>query len=254
VSRATGGPRANLSAWGVEKIRLTTFHASFAKAEGWWESMTNQEPDSRVSKKGGDQAEIGPWEGLVLALTTQAQAGRIDWLASEPVGETINPPSLTERLPAFSDLAKRWLVNERLPQPTNRMAFGLIVHLPVANLEEGYRRLSDYLPFDIDRATSSDFLYQLNRPRDSTTLPGVRINRLTKWSVGLFFLQAVRLSGSGVSVSNDRGPERCGCRLELDINTVFNEETPSLPHDSLQALFGEMVALSQEIISEGDIP
>jgi hypothetical protein len=240
-----------LDAWGVEMLRLTTFHASLPKAEGWWESVTGQEPESSVGKKTGERAEIGPWEGLMLALQVTPQGGRIDWVGCDPPGEHDSLGPLCDRLPAFTGLAQRWLTSELLPQPTSRMAFGAVVNLPVASPEEGYRRLSDYLPFDIDRTTSSDFFYQINRQRKSTTVPEVRINRLTKWNVGLFVHQTIRLSGSGVIAAPERNHERCSCRLELDINTT---EGPSLPQDRLQPLFDELVALGEEIIREGDTP
>jgi hypothetical protein len=250
MSRTTGTPRADLAAWGVERIRLTTFHPIVVKAEGWWERMTGQEPDSVVGKKTGERAEMGAWEGMTLALQIQPKDGRIDWFASEVPD---SPPSLSERLPAFVGLMNRWLASDLFPHPTNRMAFGVVANLPVANPEEGYRRLSDYLPFDVDRTTSSDFLYQINRQRESATLPGTRINRLMKWSVGVFFLQAMRLDGSGVVKIAELTKERSGCRLELDINPPPQEGQP-LPQDRLQPLFAEMVALGEEIVREGDIP
>ena len=254
MSRATGNPRAELTAWGLENLRLTTFHQPFGKVDGWWERMTGQEPDSSVGMKTGERAEIGQWEGLMLALQMNPQMGRIDWFVSELPGERENPPPLlTVGLAAFAGLITRWLASELPPQPVNRMALGAVVTLPVTNGEEGYRRLSDYLPFDIDRATSSDFSYQLNRKRDSTTLPGTQVNRLMKWSVGTFLQQTIRLTSSGVVGFGEPTNERTACRLDLDINT-HQQEGQTLPQEQLRALFAELVSLAEEIIREGDIP
>jgi hypothetical protein len=225
------------------------------KGEGWWQSLTNQEPESSITKKGGERAEIGTWEGLTLVFQFQPLDNRVDWVASEsPVGRLENPPlPLVEKLAAFTRLANRWLTSPLCPQPTVRLAFGLVVDLPVVDWQAGYRRLADYLPFDPDPTTSSDFRYQINRQRDSVSVPGTRIHRLMQWSVGLLLRQRLQLIETTLTATPEQDQVRCGCRLELDINTA-PQTGKTIPQDRLSPLFGEMVGLAEEIIREGDIP
>jgi len=123
--------------------------------------------------------------------------------------------------------------------------------LPVDDRPSGYRKLGSYLPgIQIDPEGSSDFLYQINRPRKARlNIPSLRINRLSNWSVsridigGQFGAQTIELPGL----------EQYACRLELDINTApdFQE---ILVREQLRSTFEELVDLGKEIAARGDIP
>ena len=100
--------------------------------------------------------------------------------------------------------------------------------------------------------TSFDFLYQMNRPRESLVIPGVKVNRLSKWSVGMILRQTVELNVFDHGTTVYPQPDLHHCLLELDINTVPGPAT--LPQDRLIGLLEELVALGKEIVSNGDQP
>ncbi len=100
--------------------------------------------------------------------------------------------------------------------------------------------------------TSSDFSYQINRPRISGSgIPDLKINRLSKWSVASWRLEEWSL-GPQTTVKTLEGQEAFSCRLELDINTAadFSGEITS---QSLASIFAEQINLGAEIAEHGDI-
>jgi hypothetical protein len=257
MSRTSGNPRAPLDAWAVEMVRLTTFHqpGKIGSTEGWWKHLTGQDPNDSVGKpKTGERFESGEWEGGLLILHSQPRDGRLDWIAtgSPDDPDLLSRTRVTDRVPRFLSLMNRWLADSLYPE-TNRMAFGGVALLSVPDGVVGYQRVSDYLPFDVDKTTSSDFLYQINRRRESKILPEIQINRLMKWSVAFAVRQAITFDKDSLTTVGVPGPPESACRLELDINTVPRPDY-TLPRDRLPALFAELVELGQEIILEGDIP
>jgi hypothetical protein len=191
----------------------------------------------------------------------QVAPERIDWLLapliepSEEAGEELppTPPSagpFTEALSSFLKLAIQWL--QGCP-PVTRLAFGAILFQPTVDRRAGHVQLSKYLhSIDLDPDTS-DFFYQINRPRNSTSgISGLRINRLTKWSVIMFQHFSVTLGKATITTAGYTTQE-AACRVELDINTA--PDFPDvLPHETLPKIFQELVDLGQEITAKGDIP
>ena len=158
--------------------------------------------------------------------------------------------AMTDALSVFREAMDRWLAKEQA-LPMLRLAFGAVLVMPVSNREEGYRQLSDYLPFGLDPDGSSDFSYRINRPRESAVLGSeLRINRLSTWTVGVWTSAAISLAPSGLPPKPV--DQRYACRLQLDINTspVFPGE---LPQDRVPALFEELIELGTEIAANGDV-
>ncbi len=194
------------------------------------------------------------FEGRKLLLQTQPD--RVDW-ALVPVTDL--PDDISESIPtmgpfpeALSSLqriALGWLKN---PPPVSRLAFGAVLAQPVGDRRSGYLQIAGYLPeVTLDPDGSSDFAYQINRPRDSATIPGLTINRLTKWSVMLF--ERFRINVGKIEVTaKGYTIQESACRLELDINTS-QDYRGAFPHELLPQLFQELVALGKEIAERGDI-
>jgi hypothetical protein len=90
------------------------------------------------------------------------------------------------------------------------------------------------------------FLYQINRPRNSTTIRELAVNRLSKWSVGKF--QTFVASETGIAVSEPSFT----LRLETDINSS-PEHTQPLPWAEVPALLREFIGLTVEITERGDV-
>lgn len=255
MTREVGNPRASESEWTCGPLRLTVFHPAgeTPPVEGLWSRLTGQDPESSTGKpKTLERVEIGTWEQAQLVLHNQPRVGRIDWLLNPGDGDEGSAPSLPGRLQAFFGLMNTWLGDVGVRAVT-RVALGTVALLSVPDTVTGYRKVSGYLPFDVDRTVSSDFLYQINRPRPSATVPDVQINRLVKWSVARAEKFWLTVTGEGLTGLID--PEQAGSfvRVELDINTVPKPGI-EIPRDRLVSLVTELSDLTREIVREGDIP
>ena len=243
--------------WNAETLRLTAFHSPTVpiNSAAWWNDVGGRPPDTSVSRlKDIIRQEEGTLENGKLVM--QIQSGRVDWVYTV-VDESDHPPEeiptigpFSKTMPIFSALMDKWHKLEALPS-MHRLAFGAILLQPVNDLKTGYERLAKYLPaVQLDCEDSSDFMYQINRPRNSEIVSGPRINRLSKWSVSrlrLYNLQVTAAQPTPLPIL-----ERYACRLELDINTA-PEFQDNLPKEKLSALLHEFIGFGKEIAQHGDI-
>jgi len=237
--------------WEVERLRLTGFPVLAPPLEGttWWNDLVGDDPETRVAHpKKGELLEQGEYEGNQLTL--KVTRSRIDWFLSTKEVLT-NLPTIgvfDEKCDEFVTLVSRWLELDTGPSLT-RLAFGAVLLHPAKNRVEGYTKIQPYLHrVTLEPEESSDFLYQINRPREAeVAISGLQINRLSKWSVGRIKLFTVDAAGIQNPV------EQYVCRLELDINTApdLNGE---LPRSDLVSVYNELVVLGREIAEQGDIP
>ncbi|MBI3938396.1 MAG: hypothetical protein HY323_15575 [Betaproteobacteria bacterium] len=254
----------DLSHWRVETLRLTAFPTSTTldiSGIKWWEGVTSEQPESRnIQPRIGTLQEVGPIRGGLCNLSFEYRPPRLDWLFSPILKDkqelTDFPTFATfpDGLNLFEEILVPWL--GQCPS-ANRIAFGVVLIQPVENRKAGYQLLGKYLPsVKLDADTSSDFSYQINRPRPSASgIANLRINRLSRWSV-------VRLSGMLVQLSVGAGQPTAqvfeskkgldACRVELDINTSPEFEG-ALSQEKLASVVNELVALGVEIATKGDI-
>jgi hypothetical protein len=250
MSESVDADLADLSSWQAESLRLTVFPTPKPYSiETWWEKLVGEPPEKTVSQpREGIIREEGP--ALDGSLSLIVQTTRIDWVLGP-----IQPPSLLGELPrsaeAFLSQISKWLLGDA--PPAQRIAFGLATQLPVPDEAGGYHKLSKYLPgVTIDAENTSEFLYQINRPRASNSgIEGLKINRLARWSVG--FIQQATFSMSDGKASATLQQSQFHCRAELDINTAadFGGE---FTRQQSEALVRELADLALEIIKKGDIP
>jgi hypothetical protein len=249
-----------LAAWETQTLRLTAFPSPSAQIirPTWWRDLMGNEPESSISqpRKGGLQEE-GTYENGKLVLVFEPT--RIDWLYTPMDDEkqqakgflTISP--LHDALSTFIPLMNRWFELETCPS-VQRLALGTVVLQPVQDLRTGYQQLMQYLnSVQLDVDNSSDFLFQINRRRDSTVVPGLRINRLSRWSVASMQRQIISMPIASVPTRHEVSPLYFACRLELDINTVpeFQDE---FDRGRLPSILRELADLGLEIANRGDIP
>ena len=209
--------RPPLEIWQVETLRTTGFPSPAAPvvASTWWKDLIGEEPETRVLQpRRGDHREEGVLDNGKLVLVVQP--ARVDWLftvadAHQIEGRSLPAiSSLPQALATFHQLMLRWFALETCPSLI-RLAFGAVLFQPVDDRQTGYRRLAVYLPsVTLDPEGASDFLYQINRPRASSEITGLRINRLSKWSVALHGLAAFSFEPATVTLS----PPLAACRLE----------------------------------------
>ena len=253
------GNRLPITAWDLESLRLTAFSITVSQVDdtGWWESLMGGSPEVEVVRRreSGKTTEGAFGEGR---LVIQTSPGRIDFHAipspqQEAASGFLNIGKFEHALGGFSDLVNRWLALGSCPD-IQRIAFGVVLLSSVDSKVSGYRQLAAYLPsVSIDAEHSTDLLYQINRPRESTTgIPALKINRLSKWSVA-------QMLGAGLIVEPTRilhrsmSPGSRACRLELDISTDEERREP-LPREAHPSIFKELTDLGSEIVIAGDIP
>lgn len=243
-----------LSAWLTDGIRITTFPAPgvTVNPETWWRTVVGSDPESRTSKPAiRELLEQGPFASGMLHLVVNP-LGVSQWHL-QPAAPTelpqgiISAGPLEERAAEFLDLVKRW---SPLSPPANRVACGVIALLPVSSHEEGYERLASLLStVKIDPGGSFDFNYKINRPRLSTVLPQVKLNRLAAWSLLKYRVFA---APPGVEGQASFVNEFYACRTELDIN-IAPEFHGTVPSDRIFDLYMELWSLAVEILEGGDV-
>lgn len=247
--------------WQAESFRLSAFLSPSAQIvdEDCWKNLTGEFPDKKISEpKMGIHQEEGRFKNEQIdgQLILTIQPTRVDWqlvpildvpdLGLPVVGIFENSVGL------FVELMLRWL---KTAPSIQRLAFGTVLVQPVNSLKDGYNRLSSYLSFPLDE-DSSDFLYQINRPRklSSIEISDFSINRLSKWSVSQL---SVRIFAGSVSDPSQLAqyltkPNQFAVRLELDVNTT-EDFLGELSSEKLPDIFQELVKLGIEIERKGDI-
>lgn len=239
----------------TESLRLTAFLAPSEQIgqPTWWSDLIGSQPETKTAKPSkGELQEAGPLGEGTLVLSVQP--GRVDWVLVPRFEEGVRPETrwagrFAEATELFSPLMIRWLAN--CPAIV-RLAFGAIVHQSVRDRVEAYGRLAQYLPaVDLDAEHSEDFIYQINRPRNSAIVQRLKINRLNKWSAALFVGVRFDLTKQVIQQHLTGGDHTV--RIELDINTDpgFAGE---LPRAQLPDLFGELKNLAVELTERGDVP
>ena len=253
---------SEVTEWQLQSARVTTFFLGGENPDpsGFWDRVVGTDPDEEHKRASSGQfQQIGIFEEWQLQLSTQP--GRLDWSIGIPVQskdsqEILNASRsgrpLDSAFTVVSDLGGKWV---EICPATSRLALGAVLVQPVENRRSGYARLSKYLPgVEIDAEHSSDFNYQINRPRQSNILPDLTLNRLTKWGVILAGILRVAVTPGDRNLSTT-GTEHglSAMRLELDISTAGNR-TEQLPHSDLPSLLHELIDLGKEIAASGDVP
>lgn len=245
--------------WEIGYLRATTFipdlTAEDAFENTWWKKVVGNMPeDEHINRQRGVIEQKGTLNGNLLTMVYQL--GRVDWVleAAEQRSPSEGSELLTigsmshKTLRPFMMVVKNWL--SECP-PTNRLAFGAILGKLAADAQTGYEKILPYVPdVQLDPQGISDFFYQINRPRESTSDKGVRINRLSRWSVPLIGTVGVTVDPTISKVSANMQGQHI-CKLDLDINTTLLDD--AVFGNNAYGIFQELVALGQEIATKGDI-
>ena len=249
----------SLNDWQTESLRLSAFLVDVIDPTQtrYWESLVGNMPDELRSQP---QQQLATEEGPFLngRLRVEARSNRFDWrLVHDLKNSSHEFPGLGsyDALESrFRDLMLNWIVD---CPPIHRIAYGGVLRLSAKSQLDAYRKLNDLLPaVNIDPENTRDLTYRINRRRNSRcTIEGLKINRLSTWSVVQIIDTLVDISTSGhhpPKVTQLPNP-RSICRLELDINTV-PEFVQELGKNLLPDIFNELVAAGNEIAIKGDVP
>lgn len=252
--------KLTLNHWQVENMRLSVFpvHPIDIVETRFWESLVGSPPDEqRFQRHQQLFTEEGPFVNGRLRL--EARSNRLDWRLignppTEPTGEIPIIGCYSEIEQTFSELMLRWL--HRTPS-LQRVAFGCVLLLPANSLRDAYNQLDELLSkVEIDVENSYDFLYRINRRRESRCpVEGLELNRLSTWSVVQIIetIITVSVGGQGQPQVERLPSTKCACRVELDINTTpdFSSE---LEADLASAVYSELIENASQIAISGDIP
>jgi hypothetical protein len=252
-------PRLDFNEWTAEQFRCTAFilPAIARPAAHWWARLADADPEEVTSnpRLGSSQA-LGRFGPGTLVVSTQP--GRVDWFLvpgrpeAASIQGAVRPeptlPSLgaaVESFGTFAEVSSKWLALEEIPD-VNRLAFGGVFSHLEEDRRAAYLRLPDYVPVRVD-PDSTDFLYQINLPIPSRLdVAGLLINRLSKWSVAMFKLVTLNLSGE--LPRQDFGGT-ISLRSEIDVNTA--EGVPILPKDRLIEIVDELGEHGRGLIANG---
>jgi hypothetical protein len=247
--------RFPMGEWGVESLRLTLLGVSGEL--DWlnsWMSVAREPFAKKTETRDGPLELVGTLFDLgPLKLSTLPN--RIDWhfgFIGAPETRLKDFPrsgSWSAVAPAFQKAMQQWLLSA-LSMEATRIGFGAVFTHDEADRESGYERLKAYLPFVPVGQDVADFLYQVNRRRDSSIAgASLKLNRLMRWSV--VQLQPLAIEVAGGAVNLRKGEPRYATRLELDLSTPLERETP-LERKLSAALLGELTQLAEELATEGD--
>ncbi len=250
--------RPPLSAWQTELIRFTAFPSPLMTVakQNWWEELMGEPPMKQNREpRTFEQTDEGPFKNGRLILSVSPI--RIDWLYTVPessLNEAVTRlavlGSFEQVVKDFSALIYKWLSIPDLNLA--RVAFGSVLLQEVDTHANGYALVSSYLPFKLDSKNMSDFLYRINRKRNSATINELVINRLSTWSA-ISRQNFALLASAGHAIQQSLSEPVYAIRLELDINTA-QDYGNNLPTEKLGDIFLESTKLGIEIAQEGDIP
>lgn len=244
----------NQMMWQPSLFRCTAFfkQADVLHSNTWWKDIFGTEAESQNrNQRSLEYLDESTFSDYKISLSVNP--ARMDLRMSVPTEfnnqlQFITLGSFQDNHNIFNEVIAKWLRLPNLPA-ISRFAYGLILLKPVQRLDQGYEFLQPLLhEVNLDIGNSSDFLYQINRPKDSETgIPNLRINRLSKWAV-LRVNAALMSSSTPVVVEV---PDSFAAHLELDINTT-KESVDTLPSDKLSKVYSELVDFAIDIAQNGD--
>jgi hypothetical protein len=248
------------SHWQARSLRVTAFPSPSAKIgePKWWRELLGTDAETRNQRPSrGELTEQGPFDTGLLTLNIMPV--RLDWtLSSKPDLESDDGgiPTLggfQETGDKFMKLMAEWL-GLATTAPLQRIAFGAILDQPVRDTEEGYKLLARYLPSVQLSTDSTDFFYQINRPRElkSSQTEKLSVNRLSKWSCVSLRRGLFQYSLDGTQNTSVLGETTYACSVELDISTSADFKG-ELPQQALVQILREQYDLGKEIAAKGDI-
>jgi hypothetical protein len=209
------------------------------------------EPVGEIDQRFGGEAFSlveAPYKGGYVSLRLGSNGNRIDWFAGTvqglvPVGDNPIAGTVDDWVAVFREITGAFTGDAKVD--VNRMAVGLVLLEPVPTKEAGYQRLNEHLDPHVKLdPRSSEFRYQVNRPRPSAVLEG-NVNRVSEWSVA-------RLQATKSGMDFKPGDFSYMVRLALDINTP-PDAPEAIPHDRQGEVIEELLELGLEIAREGDI-
>lgn len=244
--------------WLAESVRLTALWGQESGADRLsWESVVGRSPDQQEAQpRLGLKRESGSLGDGSASLECRVSLSRVDWIlvpvmsvetqmTTFPNVGTVDDAVDTLRTILFAKAAETY--------EAPRFAFGLTATRHTDSAAESYRELQSLLKnLNLNLDGTSDFLYQINRPRPSVAVPGMTINRVSRWMSSMVSGLRLVVPSQGPVARMSDSPINV-TRVELDMSTPVDRQTP-LPPESRAPLLEELVRLAIEQLSTGDTP
>lgn len=249
--------------WLAEQLRFTIFPKtpifSSDVLVDWAFALTNKHPDEIKSKP----AEVfysangsGTFEEFNYNYLIESQIDRIHFrMVGDPTSESISSPwialgLLDKIIKPFSSIANKIISLNAWPNEVKRIAFGTYLLFPVDDRQHGYAELDKLLKYiNMDPQNSSDFIFQINRPKSSSY---GKINRLSKWLTAINSGPIlIKQEDQKINAQVSSNPSYA-VKAILDISTFPSDKPIATSCEKQIEILNLLVAMAFEIADKGD--
>ncbi len=243
----------NSTNWNIESMRFTAFingQLNPSMLEAWLEQASENSP-SQVNKAPNSFSGVSR-RSTTGFLRTIWKGDRLD--------VTISPENPLDTIQTIASISEAdsllgWFV-QQIPEikelpPIDRLAFGLILVIPVASQSQGTEILSENIASLKLKPSARDLIYRVNYPHESQVSRGVSLNRLATWSVSNIQIMEFRLNPDGSQGQKVVSEGELAARLELDINTD-KESKLGANSELLRSLLDELTKIALDVARSGE--
>lgn len=124
---------------------------------------------------------------------------------------------------------------------STRIAIAPILVLPVEDKAKGYTSISEFLPFKINSETSSDFLFQINKPKRLPLQNGKEYELNTVVQISVAAISTFVIASEGTPIYQPK--ESFRARIQFDVNNkpeqglvLTNECADGIYRDCLESI------------------
>lgn len=235
--------------WKYNNLRVTLFaEDSFKlKSNSFLKEIFDLNSSSYSEKNFGIESEsISPWKSKNNILIN-TNANRVHIILKPNEEDNLTPIPLIaneEDVLSFFNEIRCWLVKQ---ENIIRIAFSANSFFETRSIQESYSKLNSLISFcEINSDTMSEFKMQLNLPKNSTIIPGSKINRITTWQC-----LAVEIGAIFPDISSQKKlSENYFLNALTEINSDATKIT-KIPGESCSELLTSFIEETKSIINNG---
>ena len=244
-------------AWLIRAMRLTAFapHDCGDWQVPGWRALIASDPENSLTPAPGVRLEEGPLGvGRLQIARQQGPTSRADVMYAPQGLPRQVAQTATASLGDFEEATAvmRPIIAALLQSgiPIARLGLAVEFFELAADLDAANRALAGKIDNRRpDLAEAQDIIYQINRRRRSLSVPTLTINRVARWTV----TAPAVVVGSQPPANIAFEVANPSVSLVTDVNSEA-EHRGALPANSLEPLWDELRALTNELATYGDIP
>lgn len=236
-----------MSNWNAEHFRVTLLGpTSLPSPKEVLPQAFGVEVDSFSERNYGSETNAeSDWMGGRLAV--RSQPGRLDFIISPIPDVGMNAPMLPDGISVLPHLilaVNNWLVGSNVD--VNRIALGGRAMLPSKDRDDAYDKFAEKVKLvSVKKNEQSEINFQVNLPRASKNVSGIKINAVSAWAVSAF--KFFQISSNMTSTTGD---EQYFLHCVPDISTDA-DRVGFLLKDDMSKLFDEFRDVFEEFLEEG---